>query len=114
MRPVFSRCWQAVGMVGLAIASFNLAACFVGDENAGRCASRRQIIDAAARCGLPNFKPTKAGAHWGAYVDGEDFDRGPKGNCIYADLERQGLLAFAIHPTQTFERPLHGGAPTRA
>jgi hypothetical protein len=75
------------------LSSLVLTACFVGDEDAGKWASRRQIVDAAARCGVPNFKPTKAGAAWAAYVDGEDPDHGPKGDCIYADLKRQGKIA---------------------
>jgi hypothetical protein len=75
------------------LASFVLTACFVGDENTGKWASRREIVDAAARCGLPDFQPTKAGDAWAAYVEGEDPDRGPKGNCIYADLKSQGKMA---------------------
>jgi hypothetical protein len=74
------------------LASLILTACFVGDENAGNWASRREIVDAAARCGVPNFRPTKAGDAWAAYVEGEDPDRGPKGNCIYADLKSQGKM----------------------
>jgi hypothetical protein len=74
-------------------ASLILTACFVGDENAGKWASRREIVDAAARCGVPDFRPTKAGEAWAAYVEGEDPDRGPKGNCIYADLKSQGKMA---------------------
>ena len=76
-----------------ALASFVLTACFVGDENAVKWASRREIVDAAARCGVPDFRPTKAGDAWAAYVEGEDPDRGPKGNCIYADLKSQGKTA---------------------
>lgn len=76
-----------------AFASFVLTACFVGDENAGKWASRREIVDAAARCGVPNFQPTKVGDAWAAYVEGEDPDRSPKGNCIYADLRSQGKIA---------------------
>jgi hypothetical protein len=56
-------------------------------------ASRQQIIEAAERCGVPNFEPTKANAHWAAYVEGEDPSKGPKGDCIYADLQKQGLKA---------------------
>ena len=80
-------------MVLAALASFGLTACFVGDENARKWASRREIVDAAARCGVPDFQPTKAGDAWAAYVEGEDPDRGPKGNCIYADLKSQGKIA---------------------
>ncbi|MBI1685084.1 hypothetical protein [Caulobacter hibisci] len=65
--------------------------CFVGDEN--RWASPRQIADAAARCGLPAFKPTKVGDAWAAYVDRSVPGHEAKEDCIYADVERQGLLA---------------------
>ena len=77
----------------MAAVSCVLAACFVGEDENRSWASRRQIVDAAARCGVLNFKPTEAGADWAAYVEGEDPDRGQKGNCIYADLKSQGLLA---------------------
>lgn len=80
-------------VVSAALASFVLTACFGGDENAGKWASRREIVDAAARCGVPDFRPTKAGDGWAAYVEGEDPDRGTKGNCIYADLKSQGKIA---------------------
>lgn len=56
-------------------------------------ASRRQIVEAAARCGFYDLKPTKAGVNWAAYVDGEHPDHDPKGDCIYADLKREGLRA---------------------
>ncbi len=75
------------------LASFVLTACFVGDENAGKWASRQEIVDAAARCGVPDFRPTKAGDAGAAYVAGEDPDRGPKGSCIYADLKSRGKTA---------------------
>ena len=75
------------------IGSATLSGCSMGDSAQGGFASRRQIVDAAARCGVPDFKPTKAGVNWAAYVDGEHPDHGPKGNCIYADLQRQGLHA---------------------
>jgi len=81
---------NALAMAALSCA---LGACFVGDEDTRAWASRQQIVDAAARCGVPDFQPTEAGAHWAAYVEGEDFDHGAKGNCIYADLRNQGLLA---------------------
>lgn len=67
------------------------AGCFVGDEN--HWASRAQVADAATRCGLRDFKPTKAGDAWAAYVDSGVPGRAAKEDCIYADLNRQGLLA---------------------
>lgn len=93
MQTASKTCWTPIRLVTIGLASINLAACFVGDENAGRWATRRQIVDAAARCGVSNFQPTKIGDGLAAYVDGEDFGQGPKSDCIYADLESQGLLA---------------------
>ena len=75
------------------LVSLGLTGCSVGDENAGKWASRQDIVDSAARCGVPNFGPTKAGDAWADYVEGEDSDPGPKGNCIYADLKSQGKIA---------------------
>jgi len=69
-----------------------LSGCFIGDDQGG-WASRGQIVDAAARCGVPDFEPTEAGAHWAAYVAGEDPDRGTKTDCIYEDLRAHGLKA---------------------
>ena len=48
-------------------------------------ATPRQITEAAERCGVHGLKPTRAGAHWAAYV--------PKGDCIYNDLRAQDLQA---------------------
>ena len=73
------------------VGTLTTAGCFAGDEN--DWASRDQIVAAAARCGVRNFEPTRAGAAWAAYVAGEHPDHGPKGDCIYADLKRDGLLA---------------------
>lgn len=75
----------------LAVMASALAGCFVGDEN--RWADRRQIIDAAGRCGLREFTPTKIGNGWAAYVDRRVPQPRAKEDCIYADLKRQGLLA---------------------
>ena len=65
--------------------------CFPGDEN--DWASREQIVDAAARCGVAEFEPTDAGAAWAAYVDRDVPDHAAKEDCIYGDLAGQGLLA---------------------
>jgi hypothetical protein len=54
-------------------------------------ASPEQIIQAAERCGIRDFKPTKANARWAAYVPDEDVWKGTKTNCIYDDLQAQGL-----------------------
>jgi hypothetical protein len=56
-------------------------------------ATPEQIVAAAERCGVRDFKPTKANARWAAYVPGEDVQTGVKTSCIYADLARQGLQA---------------------
>ena len=81
---------RSLALIAL-VGALTTSGCFVGDEN--NWASRKQIVEAAARCGVPDFEPTKAGDAWAAYVDGENPDRGPRGDCIYADLKSQGLLA---------------------
>lgn len=71
---------------------FLATGCFVGDEN--DWASRQDVIQAAARCGVANFEPTDApGGAYAAYVPPETPEAERKEDCIYADLERQGLLA---------------------
>jgi len=70
----------------------SLGGCFWGDENAGRWSTPEEIRAAAARCGIADFKPTKAGAAWAAYVDDSVPDHAAREDCIYADLERQGKL----------------------
>jgi hypothetical protein len=71
---------------------FLLSGCFIGDENSW--AGREDIVQAAARCGVANFEPTDApGGAYAAYVRQEIPEAERKEECIYADLERQGLLA---------------------
>lgn len=65
-----------------------LAACPAGAPD--DFASRQQIIEAAARCGIDNFEPTRAGAEWAALVSPNEPDAEAKGDCIYADLQSQG------------------------
>ena len=73
--------------------SLMLSGCFPGDDGEIRLASRKEVVQAAARCGIQKFEPTRAGAAWAAYVPGENPDNGPKGDCIYADLKSRGLTA---------------------
>jgi hypothetical protein len=80
----------AGGLIVLA-AALGAGGCFSGDMEGW--ASRRQIIEAAERCGVPDFKPMKAGAAWAAYVDETVPDHQAKEDCIYNDLQSQGLLA---------------------
>ena len=76
----------------IAILPLALASCFPGDDDAKQ-ASRQQIIDAAARCGIRDFQPTNVGDdNWAAYGPGEKWGEGPKSDCIYAELKRQGLV----------------------
>lgn len=49
-------------------------------------------MEAAKRCGMPGFEPTKAGAGWAAYVNVNVPDHQAREDCIYADLRGQGLL----------------------
>lgn len=81
---------RPVNAVVLVAATLSTAGCFMGSEF--DWASRKQIIEAAERCGVKNFKPTKAGAAWAAYVDDGVPDARAKEDCIYADLHGQGLL----------------------
>lgn len=70
-----------------------LSACFPGSDGDVQWATRKQVVEAASRCGVNDFEPTQIGEAWAAYVAGENPDKGPKGNCIYADLKSQGLTA---------------------
>lgn len=74
------------------IVAATVGGCFVGDENAGRWSTPKQIEAAAARCGLIDFVPTKAGDAWAAYVDESVPGHRAKEDCIYADLASQGRL----------------------
>lgn len=73
-------------------AAATLAGCFIGDEDAGKWSTPKQIKAAAARCGVSDFEPTKVGAAWAAYVDESVPDHTAKEDCIYADLANQGRL----------------------
>ena len=71
--------------------ALTLTGCFYGDEN--DWASRSDIVEAAERCGVPDFEPTAAGAAYAAYVPANVADAAAKEDCIYKDLDGQGLLA---------------------
>lgn len=81
----------AVRILFVAVAALAMSGCFLGNEFEDEMATPDQIKAAAARCGVSNFRPTKAGAGWAAYVDKSVPDSETKADCIYADLERQGL-----------------------
>ena len=55
-------------------------------------ASHDEIVAVAAKCGVPNFEPTKAGAAWAAYVPETVPAHVAKEDCIYKTFARQGLL----------------------
>ena len=74
----------------LVLVAATLTGCFLGDEYAHEWSTPGQIKDAAGRCGIENFEPTKAGDAWAAYVDASVPDHEAKEDCIYADLESQG------------------------
>jgi len=78
--------------LAVALLAAGTSGCFIGDEDAGRWSTPAQIKAAAARCGIADFEPTKAGDAWAAYVDDSVPDHAAKEDCIYADLERQGKL----------------------
>jgi hypothetical protein len=75
----------------VAAAALTITGCFYGDEN--DWASRSDVIEAAERCGVPDFEPTEAGAAYAAYVPAAVPNAAAKEDCIYKDLEGQGLLA---------------------
>jgi hypothetical protein len=75
----------------LPVAAILLSGCFYGNED--DWADAEQIVEAASRCGLADFEPTPAGAAFAAYVPSTVPDAQAKEDCIYRDLERQGLLA---------------------
>jgi len=68
-----------------------LSACFYGDET--DWADSHDIKEAAASCGVPDLEPTEAGSGWAAYVPETVPDARKKEDCIYAELDRQGLVA---------------------
>ena len=69
-----------------------LTGCFGDDEFSDKWASRKDIILAAERCGVPNFQPKKLREGWGPWVPGEDPDAGPKTKCIVKTLHEQKLM----------------------
>lgn len=69
-----------------------LTGCFYGDEWAEHRATEAEIVDAAARCGLPNFEVTKSDAGLAAYVPNGAPNAKAKEDCIYADLGSRGRL----------------------
>jgi hypothetical protein len=83
---------MAVRFLMIAALAAALGGCFIGDEDAGKWSTPAQIKAAAARCGISDFKPTRAGAAWAAYVEGSVPDHETKEDCIYADLSGQGLM----------------------
>ena len=91
-RGVGSGSLTPLRLLAVLLLATSTSGCFWGDENADRWSTPEQIKAAAARCGIADFKPTKAGDAWAAYVDPNVPDHATKEDCIYADLERQGKL----------------------
>lgn len=61
-----------------------------------RSATRDEIIAAAQRCGLQDFKPTRMGDGWGAEVNDNTADASKLEDCIHEDLIEQGLVATRL------------------
>lgn len=55
-------------------------------------ATRQQIVEVAAGCGVADFEPTKAGAAWAAYVAEDVPDHEAKEDCIYDTMRGRDLL----------------------
>jgi hypothetical protein len=70
-----------------------LTACFPLGDSRPNYASRREIIAAAERCGVPNFVPQEAGTAWSAQVSHDVEDWHAKEDCIYNDIHGQGMIA---------------------
>ena len=49
-------------------------------------------MQAAARCGVPDFEPREIGSGFVPWVAGEAPDTGRKTNCIVNELKAQNLL----------------------
>lgn len=77
-------------LLAIVIIAASTSGCFWGDEYADEWSTPDQIKTAAARCGLENFEPTKAGDGWAAYVSPSVPDHEAKEDCIYSDLESRG------------------------
>ncbi len=76
-------------LLALAVAVGLLAGC--GRDAQPGFATRREIIEAAERCGLEDFHPTRAGINWAAYVAETVPDHQAREDCIYDDIRGQGL-----------------------
>lgn len=74
-----------------ALLLLGLGGCFAFDDGE-QWASRDDIVEAAAACGVPDFVPTKAGDAWAAYVPASITDHELKEQCIYDHFEKLGLL----------------------
>jgi hypothetical protein len=81
---------MSMRLIAIATAAALTSGCFWGDEYANERSTPDQIKAAAARCGIADFEPTKAGDGWAAYVSPTLPDHEAKEDCIYADLESRG------------------------
>ena len=61
-------------------------------DDPGRWANREEIIQAAEKCGVAEFKPTEVGGAWAAYVPLSVPDRAVKEQCIYDHFNKIGKL----------------------
>lgn len=65
------------------------AGCFIGEEHE-EPAPREMIIEAAARCGVPDFVPTPRGdGRFAAIVDDSIPDSDAKEACIIYEVEQR-------------------------
>ena len=71
------------------IASALVCGCFPFDETK-ELASREMVV-AAARCGVPNFEPTPRGEGFAALVDDAVLDSDKKEGCIIEDVKQRQL-----------------------
>ena len=68
----------------------NISGCFYGNEF--NWASRKDVIEAAAECGLEGFEPSPAGEGWEADVPTTNPREREIEDCIYDIMHERDLL----------------------
>ena len=71
--------------------ALSMSGCFIGPDD--EWATRQQVVEAAGKCGLPQFEPRRVGNAWAAHVPESVSEHTVKEDCIYEQLAQRGLLA---------------------
>ena len=84
---------KRLNIISLSLLSLSACSERLCIDGGAQCwAGRTEIIEAAAKCGVPNFEPTEAGDAWAAYVPKTVPNHEAKEQCIYDHFKRLGLL----------------------